>query len=789
MKSFKKVLAMFLALTMVMSIVCVTHADGAKYTETMTADGWIMVENEGGATLGYSPDSGVTIIEVDGYAFKDMNRNGTLDVYEDWRVDAETRAADLASQLSGEEIAPLLTHGGWMSFGTEIDGTDLDYVLAGGRAGVTRSAGSDGNTTMAVDWSNALQELCEEQPYAIPAVVSIDPNHVSHVIDQLAMSTTFDMDLAFKAGQQFAKNYRAVGITMLLGPQIDLIGTPVFARSSGTYSDDPALTRDLADAFISGLQSTFAEDGTDLGWGTDSVIAITKHVAGAGAGEGGRNDHNTEGKYCVFPNNNLEQHLIGVIDGALNLTRSSTGASAGIMTNYSVTYSADGLFGDNQAGAYNNYKLDLLEEAGWDGFVVTDWGVIEDGERVWGVEDMTVAERHAEAYKAGVNQIGGSSNVEAPAEAFALLCDELGEDEALALYRKLAAEFFVIEINCGIFENPYISYDYAIENIWSNETLAIGEEDHVKTIIMLKNEGNLIQEKAEGAEKQTIYIPAKFSPASEGSSMAPGAPAHIEPCIDVELASKYFNVITDAVGEPTGEPDSDGNPTYTENDIIRISAEELAACDFVFVYMTAPKQDGARGDDGLIYGGNIQYHGYTPTQAREVSIASDNGENWSWNGNPIGDDENIGDLYLLEEVSAMADEAGIPVVACLAANGAMVMSEVEPLADVIFYYFDGAAAEFLGGAWFNDNAIWQIVSGEAEPYALLPFDMPISMDAVDAQDEDTVHDFECYTDSEGNTYAFAFGLDWNGLIEDERTETYRVAPVEHLETIEFHFAN
>ena len=783
----KKALALLLALAMVPSMVSFAGAeDAAKWKEKRTPDGWVKVTNEGGATLGYSKSSGVTIIEVDGYAFKDMNRNGQLDVYEDWRADAETRAADLASQLSGEQIGPMLTHGGWMSFGSTIEGTDLDYVLAGGRAGVTRSSTKAGQASMAVEWTNALQTLCESQPYAIPATISADPNHIAHIIDQLSLSTTFDADMAFKAGQMTSKSMRAVGVTMLLGPQIDLIGTPEFARASGTFSDDPALTRDITDAFVSGLQSTFDEEGNDLGWGSDSVIAIVKHYAGAGAGEGGRNDHNSDAKYDVFPNDNLEQHLIGYFDGAFHLTRSSTGKAAGLMTNYGVTYSEDGRYGDNGAGIYSAYKLGLLKEAGWDGIIVSDWGVIEDGGRIWGMEDHDVVERHATVYQLGITQTGGSSDVDSPVKAFELLKEQLGEEEALSIYRGLAARFFISQINCGLFENPYIDYDTAQEYGYNSiQFTAEAEAEHVKTIIMLKNQNGLIAPKTEDAEKQTIYIPYIFSAATEGNSSSAGEPAAWKPSTDIEVASKYYNVVTDTVADPTGPADEEGKATYTENDIIRASAEDLAACDFAVVCMTAAKQDGAKNEEGRMIGGNLQYHGYTPTKARETSIASDNGENWSWNGNPIGDDSNIGDLYMLEYVKSAVT---CPVVAVIAAGAPMVMAEVEPLADVILYHFGQDGGEIGGGVWFNADAVWQIISGEAEPYALLPFQMPASMDAVDAQAEDTIRDVECYVDAAGNTYDFAFGLNWSGVIEDARTEKYRVDPVIKCEYLNFHTA-
>ena len=59
---------------------------------------------------GYSANSGVRLLAVDGYAFKDLNRNGLLDPYEDWRLTPEERAVDLAGQLSTEEIAGLMLY-------------------------------------------------------------------------------------------------------------------------------------------------------------------------------------------------------------------------------------------------------------------------------------------------------------------------------------------------------------------------------------------------------------------------------------------------------------------------------------------------------------------------------------------------------------------------------------------------------------------------------------------------------------------------------------------------------
>ena len=120
----------------------------AKYTVTVTPDNWVKIENEGGATLGLSQKSGVKIIEEDGLAFKDLNQNGSLDVYEDWRKPAEERAQNLAEQMKGEEKALMLAHGGWDGdFTTEpltADDASAVYLKAGGRGGVTRAISNGG---------------------------------------------------------------------------------------------------------------------------------------------------------------------------------------------------------------------------------------------------------------------------------------------------------------------------------------------------------------------------------------------------------------------------------------------------------------------------------------------------------------------------------------------------------------------------------------------------------------------------------------------------------------------
>jgi beta-glucosidase len=766
----------------------------AKWTEEKTADGWVKVTNEGGKTLGYSANSGVKIVQVDGYAFKDLDRDGMLDVYEDWRRTDEERASDLTSKLSEEEMTPLFTHGGWTSFGATIEGDDLTYVQEGGRGGVTRSALNEGNTSMAVSWVNALQELCESTGnWGIPATISVDPNHVSNTIDQNSLAATMSVDEAFNLGVEHGKQYRAVGITMLLGPQVDIGTQPTWTRATGTFSEDPALNRDLANAYISGLQSTWAEDGTDLGWGEDSVYAIAKHFVGAGASEGGRNDHMDAGKYTVYPGNNFEAHLIPFLDGAFNLSSSST-KECGVMPNYAMSYSKDGSLGELVGGGYSEYKLGLLKESGYDGFILTDWQITNDGQQCFGVEDYTMAERFMLLYKAGVHQVGGTADNAAAAEGYDLLKDEVGDDEALTILKNATYHFLKSQMQSQLFDNAYITEENAFNTVWNNKTDEESLKQQLKSIIMLKNSNGTIA--ANNGEKKTVYVPYLYTPATSSSSST--SPATCEPAVDLDVVSEYFNVVTDSVNEPSGT-DDEGNPEYQEEDIVRASADQIAACDMVLMFMDAPSQDSAKDDEGNWNPASLQYSKYTAKNARRESIAGDittetindgyygtktqdTKENRSYAKNTVGEDSNIAQLKLLEYVDSVCGDAKVVVIMSKASGpSCMVWSEVEPHADAILFYYGSTS-------WVYADALLQIVNGDVEPSALLPYQQPASMDAVEAQNEDVPRDLECYKDADGNTYDFAFGLNWSGVISDERTATYSQAPLTNVNAISFHYA-
>ena len=124
---------------------------------------------------------------------------------------------------------------------------------------------------------------------------------------------------------------------------------------------------------------------------------------------------------------------------------------------------------------------------------------------------------------------------------------------------------------------------------------------------------------------------------------------------------------------------------------------------------------------------------------------------------------NIDDMYLVQNTKkAMGDK---PVIVIVAAERPFVPADIEPWADAL-----------LIGFGVSNNALLDIISGAAEPYGLLPCQLPADMRTVEEQCEDVPRDMRCYVDSEGNTYDFAYGLNWKGRINDKRVKKYS-APV------------
>ena len=116
-----------------------------NHWQEIPMEGYILVKQSRGAELGYSPESGVRLLVRDGFVFKDLNRNGELDVYEDWRRPLSERAEDLAGSLSIDEIAGLMLYSEHQAVPTDSAGywSSTYNGVSLSRSGLPHSAVSD----------------------------------------------------------------------------------------------------------------------------------------------------------------------------------------------------------------------------------------------------------------------------------------------------------------------------------------------------------------------------------------------------------------------------------------------------------------------------------------------------------------------------------------------------------------------------------------------------------------------------------------------------------------------
>ena len=198
---------------------------------------------------------------------------------------------------------------------------------------------------------------------------------------------------------------------------------------------------------------------------------------------------------------------------------------------------------------------------------------------------------------------------------------------------------------------------------------------------------------------------------------------------------------------------------------------------------------------GMYTPASLQYGEYTASGARNPSLGGEmitttfndgytmqtatRKQNLSYWNKTAGKASNYSDLEMLQRVAGLKTDAPVVVIMTANRSGAMVWSEVEPLADTILYAYGSA----------TDAAIVQILAGEVEPSALLVHQQPASMQTVEKEFEDVPRDLECYTDADGNVYDFAYGLNWSGKIDDERVKTYSAAPLTECQNIDFKYAN
>jgi len=383
------------------------------------------------------------ILTIDGLQFKDLNGNGVLDPYEDWRLPVDQRVKDLISQMTLEEKVGLMFHintGG--TFTPEYPYTEKtlevmrDYVLVQHINHVLDN--NNGTPDYLATFHNVLQEIAEGSRLGIPIIFSSDraSNTWGGMIDfpHAAFGTNRDLNLTSKLFDIYAKEMRAIGYHLTLHPS----GVEVFRTAWG---EDHEWVAQVIEAYVRAYTA-------------NGVQTCLKH----------------------FPANGFAAAESPAALVANFLVPWAAGFEAG--AGWIMFTQQRGISRAPSQAHYDEATLVMLRKTlGFDGIALTDWfpagsratGITADGVDIGA---LSLAERYARMVNLGVDQFGGENTApgtdksnlgmatnypDALLEAVqtGLITEERIDESA---YRILKNKF-----ELGLFDDPYVDPETALQ--------------------------------------------------------------------------------------------------------------------------------------------------------------------------------------------------------------------------------------------------------------------------------------------------------------------------------------
>ncbi|HEY4734181.1 MAG TPA: glycoside hydrolase family 3 N-terminal domain-containing protein [Gemmatimonadaceae bacterium] len=613
------------------------------------------------------------------FRFRDLNGNGKLDPYEDWRLSPSRRARDLVGRMTLEEKAGLMMHGTARSVGPlAVAGVGGQYDTAAAGKLIREAKVNHfitrlgGDPRVLAEQNNALQEVAERTRLGIPLTISTDPrNHFQYVVGASSMTGRFsqwpetlglaavgDASLVRRFADIARQEYRAVGIQETLSPQADLSTEPRWARINGTFGEDAELAQRMVRAYVEGFQH--GANGVDA----QGVAAVVKHWVGYGAAKNGFDSHNAYGRYASFPGNDFSYHV-------KPFTGAFAAHVAGVMPTYSILQgvSIDGRPVEQVGAGFNKQLLTglLRNRYHFDGVVLTDWAVTNDcgelcqngtptGQRPsfanvgmpWGVENLSKTDRFSKAVNAGVDQFGGTEESQYVVDA--VRSGKITEKRIDESAYRIALQKFRL----GLFENPYVDPSRANSIAGNTSFQAQATAAQERSLVLLENRKSILP-------------------------LAPAGKRVFLRGVDPQIASQYgFTVVTD--------------PSQADVAIVRTVAPfQTLHPQYMF--------------------GSMQHEGDLGFEQTDTTYTA------------------------IERITA-----AVPTIVTVYLDRPAILGALK----------DRAAA-LIGNFGVTDTALLDVITGKAKPEGKLPFELPSSMQEVEAQQSDVPHD------TAHPLYPFGFG--------------------------------
>jgi beta-glucosidase len=419
-----------------------------------------------------------------GIFYYDLNKNGHLDIYENPALAVEERVSALLSQMTLEEkVGQMLTSLGWPMYerqGNTIRLTEqlvreIEEYHTGSLWGFMRADPWTQRTlttgltpALAAKASNMLQKYAiEHGRLGIPLFLAEECPHGHMAIGttvfptSIGQASTWNPELIRRMGSAIANEASAQGAHIGYGPVLDLARDPRWSRVEETYGEDAYLNGVMGTALVKGFQGEFPGD-------KGKVIATLKHFAAYGWTEGGHN-----GGSAHVGNREMEEAIYPPFREAV---------AAGALSVMSSYNEIDGI----PCTANSDLLTGLLKER-WQfkGFVVSDLYAI-GGLREHGVADTDYAAA-VKAVNAGVDSDLGT-NVYAGQLVDAVKKGDVQE----TVINKAVSRILALKFHMGLFDHPFVDERKPEQVVASTEHLELAREVARQSIILLKNENELL---------------------------------------------------------------------------------------------------------------------------------------------------------------------------------------------------------------------------------------------------------------------------------------------------------
>ncbi|HJB11874.1 MAG TPA: glycoside hydrolase family 3 protein [Candidatus Brachybacterium merdavium] len=476
-----------------------------------------------------------SILEIDGLRFRDLDGDGQLTPYEDWRLSPAERAADLVGRMTPEEKIGLMvissrpmgisqhnkeltSHDGALDeqhLPIRLDPHTSEMIPFEGTSEMITSRHmrhfimrEEPTGARIATWINAMNEVAETTRLGIPVVVAANSKNETGGFklggspeDQPFTQWPGTLGLAASGSleviRDFAEHSRAEWVASGLRKgymyMADLLTDPRWYRGHGTFGEDPEFVSEAIGAIVRGFQG-------EQGLRTDGVALTTKHFPGGGARENGTDPHYAEGRFNVYPTpGSLENYHLPPFQAAIDA------GTASVMPYYAVpsrqkSATPQGRVTEfEQLGfAFNTEILGLLRSMGHEGYINSDSGVLS--KMAWGVEEASTAERVGLAVRAGTDIFADTNDVGSVREAY--LTGHVSTERLDDAARRLLVELFQL----GLFDDPYVDPQEADRVVANAEAEAAAADAHRRSVVLAKNHQQTLPLRPESLRGKKVYV-------------------------------------------------------------------------------------------------------------------------------------------------------------------------------------------------------------------------------------------------------------------------------------------